>query len=317
MTNIQKYLASIDNPNTEKVARHVLGEINSDIDAYKRKDLEQLILNLRPSSKKAVTTICYVLGSYAKWLQTQGQSSDTFLFELRSIDKDRLWNEAKPNAMKKYISFPDFERTLHDIEVYEEFNSLYYATLFRCLYEGIYNDDLSVIKNLRARDIQGSILTLREDDGHEYKFKITPELADNLRELSAINIWERRNRYGICQVDMKGQFGDSVFKVEYRKTNKLNDDSSFKFSYYAKLRKISTEYVEHKLLPLQLYVSGLMYRIGNELNAHGITLQEAFSENCRNKMAHEIISKELIRSNYTAEISNFREMVKSHLEVFL
>ena len=112
---------------------------------------------------------------------------------------------------------------------------------------------------------------------------------------------------------MRGVYKDSVFKIEDRSTA---SNDSYKFTYYAKLRKIAKEYVEYSLLPLQLYTSGIMHRIKNELDKVGVTLEEAFADNSRNKMAHLIISKELIRCNSSIEVGNFRELVKGHLDSF-
>jgi hypothetical protein len=214
---------------------------------------------------------------------------------------------------KKFLSYEQYQKVIHEIGVYEDFNALYYEALFKSIYEGIYSDDLSVIKNLKRSDIDGNIVTLYEDSGYSYKLKISEKLASELKQLADIDVWERRNRFGVCQVDMRGAYKDSVFKIEDRKTA---SKTSFKFSYYARLRKIAKEYLEYGLLPLQLYVSGIMHRIKLELEKNDISLEEAFADNSRNKMAHLIISKELMRCNSSIEIGNFREMVKGHLDSF-
>ena len=172
---------------------------------------------------------------------------------------------------------------------------------------------MSVIKNLRGSDIHGNKVTLREDNGCSYDINISFELAEALKELSDTDIWERKNRYGICQIKTSGIYPDSCFKVENRK-----DDSeyAYRFSYYAKLRRISKEYLEYNLLPLQLYVSGIMYRIRLEFEKNNIDLYDAFSDQNRNRMVSSIISNELARCNYDIEVRNFREMVKGHLDVF-
>ena len=203
---------------------------------------------------------------------------------------------------------------IKDIATYEEYNALYYELLFSCIWFGIYNDDLSVIKNLRSRDIgNDGIVTLQEDNGHTYKLKVPEKLASDLKQLASINTWQRRNRFGICNVDMRGLYSDSVFKIENRSTA---SNDSFRFTFYAKLRKIAKEYLEYSLLPLQLYTSGIMYRVKAELEKNAISLEEAFADNSRNKMAHLIIQKELVRCNSNIELGNFRELVKGHLEVF-
>lgn len=312
---MQEFIDSTESKNTQKVIKYVFKRINEDnIENYSPMQIEQLVLNMQPNSNKEIITIIYILSSYAKWLQEKNIIDNDNLYQiLQSIDKKLLWKKAKPQAKKKFISNEDFKRIVHDISLYEEYNALYYESLFRAVYEGIYNDDLSVLKNLRKSDINNGIATLREDSGHVYKIKISERLAKDLRQLADISIWERRNRFGLCKVEMRGEYFDSVFKVEHRTTA---SNGSYRFTYYSKLRKIAQNYVEYSLLPLQLFTSGIMHRIKVELEKSGITIEEAFSKNSRNKTAHMIIEKELIRTNSTIELTNFRELVASHLESF-
>lgn len=312
---MQEYIDSTESKNTQKVIKYVFKRIDeNNIENYNLMQMEQLILNMQPSSNKEIITIIYILSSYAKWLQEQNIIDNDNMYQiLQSIDKKLLWKKAKPQAKKKFISNEEFKRVVHDIALYEEYNSLYYETLFRAIYEGLYNDDLSVLKNIRKSDIEDNIVTLREDNNHVYKIKVSERLAKDLKQLADINIWERRNRFSVCKVDMRGMYNDSVFKIENRSTA---SNESFRFTFYAKLRKIAKEYLEYSLLPLQLYTSGVMYRIKMELERNGVSLEEAFADNSRNRMAHLIIQKELIRCNSGIEIGNFRELVKSHLDSF-
>ena len=312
--NIERFINSIESPNSQKVAKYALKNIDGDIEDYSVMEMEQLILDKQPSSPKEIITIIYILSSYAKWLQEQGiVKNDNMLQILQSFDKKLLWQKCKPTAKKKFISYEQYKRVIHDIEMYEEYNSLYYTTLFSCIYEGIYSDDLSVIKNLKKTDVEENVVTLTEDNGHTYKIKISEKLARDLKKLADINIWERRNRFGICKVDMRGAHKDSVFKIENRSTA---SNESFRFTYYSKLRKIAKEYLEHTLLPLQLYTSGVMHRVKDELNKNNISLEEAFADNSRNRMAHVIIQKELMRCNSSIEVGNFRELVKGHINIW-
>ena len=315
-TNVQRFLESIETPNTLKVANHVLKNVDGsvNIESYSLMELEQFILDMNPNSPRAIITICYMLSSYAKWLENEGLVSDNSLYQmLQVIDKKLLWKKAKPFAKKRFISHEEFKQVIHDIAMYEEFNALYYELLFKCVYEGIYSDDMSVVKNLRKSEIGDDIVELHEDNGHSYKLKISEQLASDLKKLADIDIWERKNRYGVCKVDMDGAYHDSVFKTEVRKTS---SEGAYRHSYYARLRKISKEYLERGLLPLHLYISGIMHRIKTELNKNGFTLEEAFSENNRDKMSYLIISKELMRCNYEGSVGNFREIVKGDLNSF-
>lgn len=307
--NMERYISSIESPNSQKVAKFVFKNIDDDIEHCSPIELEQIILNKKPSSQKEIITIIYILSSYAKWL-----NNDDLYQVLQSIDKKMLWKKAKPNAKKKFINYEEYTRIIKDIATYEEHNALYYELLFSCIWNGIYSDDLSVIKNLRTSNINNDgIILLEEDNGHSYKFKVSERLAKDLKQLARISTWQRPNRFGICNVDMRGVYSDSVFKIENRSTA---SNDSFRFTFYAKLRKISSEYIGHSLLPLQLYTSGLMYRIKTELNKNNISLDEAFAQNSRNRTAHLIIEKELVRCNSGIEISNFRELVKGHLDCF-
>ena len=315
MTNIERFINSIESSNSQKVAKYALKNINDAIENYSMMELEQLILDRKPNSPKEIVTVCYVLGSYSKWLQEQNIVNNDNLYQLvNSLDKKLLWKKCKPNAKKKFISEKDYQRVVKDIATYEEYNALYYELLFSCIWNGVYSDDLSVIKNLRSSDIgiDGTIV-LNEDNGHTYKLKVPEKLASDLKQLASIGVWQRPNRFGICNVEMRGVYKDSVFKVEHRSTS---SNGSYRFSYYSKLRKIAKEYLEHTLLPLQLYTSGVMYRIKVELEKNNISLEEAFADNSRNKMAHLIIQKELIRCNSGIEVTNFRELVKGHLDAF-
>lgn len=304
----KRFIETLETPNTIKVVNslQVIGQYNYTNCTPDK--LNEIILGMKPNSPRAITTICYVLGLYAKFLEDDG------LYQMiQDVDRKKLWAIAKPSASKKFISHSDFKDVYHAIGVYEELNSFYYQTLFKCLYEGIYNDDMSVIKNLRASDIDNNVVTLREDNGRSYSIEISKEFAMDLKELSSVNTWERKNRYGVFGMKIDGLHYDSCFKVESRKES---SEYSYRFSYYRMLRKISKDYLEYNLLPLQLFISGMMYRIRLKLQEHDISLEEAFADQNRDRLVSKIISEELKRCNCNTEVRNFREMVKGHLDVF-
>ncbi len=316
MNNIQAFIQATEaqSKNSAKVVKFAFKKVNEDIIAYNAPKLKNLILQMRPNSHKDIVTFCWGFGAYAKWLYEQNIiDSNTLYEEVQKIDKNELWELAKPNARRKFISNERYHLIIEDIESNEEYNFLYYKTLFSCIYEGIYNDDLSVIKNLRLSDIEDNIVTLHEDSGYSYKLKISNQLSFDLKQLSTIDYWERPNKNGLCQVAMRGYYNDSIFKVEDRSTA---SDDSYKYTYYSKLRKIAKNYVGHQLLPLQLYVSGLMHRIGYLLKKNDLTVNEVFADNCRNSLAHSLVSAELLRCNNNVKYSNFRDIVKGHIDAF-
>lgn len=304
----KQFVETLQTPNTIKVVTslQVIGDY--DYSNCTPDDLEQIILGMKPNSPKAIITICYVMSLYAKYLDNQK------LYQMiQDVDRNKLWLKAKPNASKKFISHSLFTEVYHDIGVYEEFNSFYYQMLFRCLYEGIYNDDMSVVKNLRASDIKDNVAVLHDDNGNSYELQISNELANGLKELAMYDVWERKNRSGICHIKLSSIHPDNCFKVEMRSRA---DDSSYRYSYYRSLRKISKEYLEYNLLPLQLYVSGIMYRIGLKLKEQNIDLEDAFATHNRDRIVSGIIADELYRCNFKTEVKNFRQMVKGHIDVF-
>lgn len=302
------FIDTIDSPNTAKVAKSmsVIGE--HDYSSVTPIDVEQMILGMKPKSPKEITTICYVLSMYAKHIGNKG-----LLHMAQDVDRKALWTVAKPAAPRKFISNSEFNRVRKEIAKREQYNVLYQQTLFMCLYEDVYNDDMSVIKNVRASDVNGNIVSLRSDDGDVHDIKVTDKLASNLVELGGVSVWERNNRYGTCKIEIKGLHNDSCFKVESRSGS---SEYSYRYTYYRILRKISKEYLYFNLLPLQLYVSGIMYRIGIELAKADIGIEDAFADNNKSREVSKIISRELDASGYDIEVRNFREMVKGHLDVF-
>lgn len=306
--DFKRFVETLETPNTIKVVNSLQVVGQYDYSNCTPDDLERIILSTKPNSPKAIVTTCYVMGLYARYL------GDERLYQMiQELDNNSLWAKAKPNAAKKFISNSMFQEVYHDIGVYEEFNSFYYQMLFRCLYEGIYSDDMSVVKNLRASDIHGNRVTLYDDNGDSYEMEISTTLANGLQELGYVDIWERKNRSGICQIKLTGVHPDSCFKVEFRGRS---TEDTYRYSYYRSLRKVSKDYLEYNLLPLQLYVSGMMYRIRLELEKHNISLEDAFSVHNRDRVVKEIISDELKRCNCNTEVKSFRQMVKGHLDVF-
>lgn len=302
------FISTIEPDNTAKVAKSMYAIGDYDYSDISLVELEQIILSLKPNSPKSITTICYVMSLFAKYIK-----NDDMVHMIRDIDRKALWLRAKPLASKKFISYNDFVDVWKAIGEKEEHNALYQQTLFRCVYEGIYCDDMSVLKNLRSSNIQDDTVTLRNDNGNIHVLRISDVLINDLRRLSEDNVWWRNNRYGAFKIGITGLYEDSCFKIEDRSGAA---DSQGRYSYYRILRKISKEYVGHGLLPLQLYISGIMHRIGLILNSHKFSMEEAFSDNNKDRRVNRIISDELKRSGYHIEVRNFREIVKGHVDVF-
>jgi len=307
-SDYERFMETFESPNTSKVIRHMKGIGEHDYSNCTPISIEEVVLSLKPNSPKAITTILYVMGLYAKYL-----GNDDMANIVNDVDRNVLWKLAKPNATRKFISYKQFEETCDSIEKYEEYNSLYISTLFRCLYEGIYNDDMSVVKNLRASDVRPNGVILKPDNGESYVISISERLSNDLDKLGGVNIWERKNRFGTCKIETQGLHNDTCFKVENRGGS---TEYAYRFTYYRMLRNVSKNHIGYNVLPLQIYVSGIMHRICVNLRENGIDIHDAFSDNNRDRNVGRIISDELKCSMYETEVRNFREMVKGHIDVF-
>ncbi len=273
--------------------------------------IEQIILKLSPNSTRSITTICSLLSAYANYT-----GNDIAYQMIKNIDRNLLWEKAKPNAKKKYISHETYLNVIHEISKNEkpkELNGFYYRTLFKVIYEGVYCDDMSVIANLKSSDIKGNIVELHTDDKESYKIKLPSDLIKDLKKLSHCDEWERKNRFGEFRVKTFGKYPDSCFKIENRKSS---SETTYRFGYYNRLRKIAKEYIGYNLVPLQLFISGIMYRICLKLDENNISLDDAFADQNRDKKVSNIITAELLRCNHKIPVRAFREQVIGHLDVF-
>lgn len=310
MNNYSEFVKTFSSPNTAKVINSLSDIGNYEYSDCTAEEIEQVILNLKPNSPKAIRTICYVMSLYGKYL-----NNVNLIRQVRDLNQIEIWEKAKLLAKSKFLSHMEFEAAYHEIGMYEECNALYYQTIFWCIYEGIFNNDMSVLKNLKASDISGNTIILREDNGHSYEFVAPEKLIQDLRELATIDIWERKNRYGIFKINVQGVSSDCCFKIENRGAD--NDSQyAYRYSYYRQLRKITNEYLGRSIVPTQIFVSGIMYRIRMMLQHEGITLEEAFALDNRDKMVKKIVVDELARCNYDILYSNFKEIVKGHLDIF-
>ena len=193
--------------------------------------------------------------------------------------------------------------------------TLFKKTIFRCVWEGVFSSSLDVFKNLRAEDIHETTITLRTDDGIVYDLKVTQELSDNLIELSKNHAWERSNRYGYFNVPAVGLYPDSCFKIENRKG--IVDAENTKHVYWRIIREISNTYIQSPHCHAkQIFFSGIMYRIALKLKSEGISLDEAFAYDCKDRLATKIIIDELRRCNVTTLPRSFKETVDGYLDSF-
>ena len=304
----EEFITSLSSDKSASVARSLssLGEFD-----YTDCDVEmvtQAVLSTNPTSIAGVSTACTYLKKYAEFL-----GNDRLVKIIVGLDKREILGKAKLKS--KYISYGRLQEILHDIDVWEEHNSLYYQTLFWSVYEGIYCADLSVIKNLRAKDIDGEKVTLRPDTGESYELVIPIELSKLLIELAEVNVWEQTARYGYINLPLIGSYPDSCFKMVKRDDSEITVDK-VRMYCFRRLKKIATDYVEFNISIRNIYISGIMHRIQIRLDEAGYSVEDAFSFNRKKPEISAIISDELKRSHFDGTPKAFRALIAGHLNDF-
>ena len=310
----EEFILSIPSTKSQEVykSRSSLGEFDyTDCDVGL---VEKSIINATHIiNEKSITTTCNVLKKYAEYL-----GNTRLISIVDNINRKELlikMKKIKSDYVRKFISHKQYNDICHDIDVWE-CNAEYLKTLFMAIYEGVYSKDMSVLKNLRAVDVEDNKVTLNPDVGESYTLNISKELANKLCKLSEVDTWEQKIRGGhFGKMPLVGDFYDTCFKTPQRTAQRSTTNAAT--SYYRRIRKIASVYVEYSLRPYELFVSGLVYRISEELKANGITLQEAFSTHYRSPKVRNVFVNELSRCHYSNTVSNFREMIMNYLDVFL
>lgn len=307
--NYQKYMDVTANERTRKNSKFyfdALDKYNIDVSSDNISSLEQLeniFVQLGFNSFNSIIGFRSLLKSYSIFI------NDKPLFNLiRKIDIYRILDLIQGNMKHTYLSQSEFQDVYNAIGAYDEdtfyYNSVYYQSLFWAVYVGIFNDGLSVLKNLRASDIDGNIITIRDDNGEEWELDIPEQLALDFMTLVNDSTWYRRNRSGVCKIQTEGLFYDSVFKVDIRTPNSKYSYSS---TYYTMLRRIAVEYLGYTLAPKNLFMSGMINRIKEQ---YGKT-DEMFVEGIKisDPVLVDIFNQEAKRCHYSVAFWNFRQTI--------
>ncbi|MCM1223528.1 MAG: hypothetical protein NC548_54675 [Lachnospiraceae bacterium] len=270
-------------------------------------DLKELIKEFKPRTVTVVTRIMLVMRKYANFL------NDTHFIEtLNQLDRKEVWNEIKPDMTKKFFSNEEVEEIFDAINLDNELNNeVYYRGLIRCIYEGIYSKDLSVLKNLKSTDLNGNIITVREDSGNTYELEISEKLVDDIKELGYIDYWVLRNARVEYEVKTIGEDKRSCFKINHRR-----DGVAYYDYYYKRMNFIFKKYYGHVVSPYVIYISGMMHRIKLALEKNGFTLRESFVEQNRDILTREIIEHEMKRSNCGMTLGDLKERIRGCIDNF-
>lgn len=288
---------------------------NSDIfdieeENYTPEYIAEYVKSKKPINRSMVSTFCYYINLYAKYIGSEKLSKAVL-----AIDKTALYKEIGQTA-KRFISKNEFDEIYELINVNYELNSLYKKTMLRCVWEGMFSSSLDVLKNLRASDIHGNVITLRTDSGEVYDLEVSQTLADDLVTLSNTFTRERVNRHGYFDIAVDGKYHDSCFKVENR--GGTDFDRTMTQTCWYTLRELANTYIGSRFCHAkQIFVSGIMYRISIKLKEAGIDLYDAFSYDCKDKLATKIIMDEMHRCNYNKTLRSLKEVVDGYLDNFV
>lgn len=314
--NYQRFLDDMNNPNSRKVARlyHAIGDYDFEHNNTVE-ELQDLIISLKPHCLKEIHNIVNIIKLWVKYSYSETVYNKIYnLLSCKELDKESLWKIVKPNVPRKFISHKQYIEIVKDIDVYEDANPEYLQTLFMSIYEGLYCKDYSVTWNLRGNDIDGDMVTIRYANNSSHTLQVSRKLTENLLFMSDVKTTRRKNHNNSFDLPVSGLYPDTCFKLERRELR--GKGINYQNSYGNQLRKIVKEYVEYPLTAQQLYVSGIMYRIGLMFKEKGITLEEAFRYDNRNRVVGGIIRLEFERINAPFDVNNFRENVRGFIDVF-
>lgn len=304
-----QFLETIESPGLKRSAKSLKMLHEVDFENCTPEMIKALLIDAHPVSEKVVATYLTIMKKYAFYL-----GRNDIVRMVRMFSYEIFWEEYKYST-KKYISKEAFDQFCNRINLEEPHNALHKVCLARCIYEGIYNDDLSVLMNLRQCDIHGNIVTLRPDNGSSYDLEISPELAEDLIELSKIFIWKRDNHFGtISETQMEGREYNSCFKTAQKEGSGKSKTPHIR--YVNLYRSLTNKYVEYRLTSYDTFLSGLAYRITENLKKEGLNAIEVFERYSGNKKGFEIIQKELDRCHYKTTMMNFISTIRSHIHVF-
>ena len=329
MTNfLNDFYNCKDNDKNERVACKKITEFceknkfdSENILSYNENEFRELLNYFKPTSLVELSNLVYRIGKVIR-IYSDENGLEWNNSVLINIDKETLWLSLKEeNDFKRYFNENKYNSIIEELnkDVLFDGNDLYYKTLFMAIYEGMYNKNLTELKNLRVSDIDNvqNIVTLKDDNGNVRQLEISDELKKNLIKLSSVNVWYKiqgRSHTPIGRY-IGGEYNDSIFKI--LTYNNKDKSKSYKEFYYRRLKTLCEEFLGYNTTPMQIFISGIMNRVYKqmkELNANIGDLRN--SKNNYTSMAKFLIRKECNRVNYNVNLHSFMRVLKSYADVF-
>ena len=149
---------------------------------------------------------------------------------------------------------------------------------------------------------------------------ISKELAHNLVNLSKVETYYRKARYGGWR-KLEGLDNNCCFKALLRSdcNNIPNGITDF---YRREYRKAIGRYLNNPLSMKNLFISGMMYRISVKFGKYidNETLVEYFEGSLyqrHSEISNQIIKNEFERCHYSNTIRLFKNLVKGYTYLFM
>lgn len=324
LTNLtNEYLEYLKKENVNEATVHTfelvlkkiktLGFSDEYIYNFSTKKIYSILLGLDIKNVNNFKAVCTPMSSFLKWCVEEKYITQEQYEEFYNTDKRKLFMENKKTDMS-LVSYEEYMSIINDIELNDK-NSLYLSTMLMCVYEGIYSGKLYELIKMRREHIDEYTNSIRlfHKDGTNTTLKISPKLADNLIKLSNMNTWTRENKSGDYDIETVGMYDDSIFKIELRGEK---NEESFKHCLYRRLRMIGKEYINKKVTPLDIFKSGILYRVDFMAKKDGIELKNYFKDTRTKKEIKLLLEKELKRVYYDMPAITFMTKVKDDIELF-
>lgn len=314
----QDYIDSIQNDGSAMAARSFATLEGYDFSLKTTVDeLHKIIVSFNSVSLKHISVVKY---NIRKWVSFK-YSEDVYnyidgLLNSDELENIKIWNTMSAIQDIRFLSYKRYQQLLRDIDRFEECNPDYYKTLVMAIWEGVYSNDKSVLWNLRGSDIDinTNSVTMRYSDGKTQTIQVSDELINGLIDLSENDMWNRKFVNGYFDIKISGLYPDSVFKLERRS---INSTVNFKDAYNSRIRMLTKKYIGNYVRMRNLYISGMVYRMGLQFKEKGIPFNEVFQLNNRIAAANQIIINEFERINADVVMRNFKPMVLSYMDIFM
>lgn len=274
-------------------------------------ELREMIIKCNPLNEEQIIYIIFLIRRYNQELK-----NDNVVTYVNNINAKELWEKCKTiNGQKKFLSYFDLEVLTFQIMGDDFLNPIYFVGLIRSIYEGIYNNDLEILKNLNYSSIKTNRVEIIDNRGKLFSIPISEELYWILKDLSKIGVY-RKNAKGIFRIkdDRIAPMKESCFKIE----KYSNNGKAYSLSYYKKLNIIKQKYNLYSFLPKDIYTSGLIYRIKLEIEKEGFNLKTVFIDYY--KIWKNKLKNLLIKYDYTdvfeGDIDKLRKNIKNRIDEF-